>query len=153
MENTLTNKKRFLAQYWGQYGFEKYHVGREEGRLVPINETSINRIEYVKLKSLKKLSKKDSIELLEILIPKYKGHFKDIKIKKSAEKIEISIYDDFGLFVEINGNGIFYKNWSGVNYSCRSIDGIDFLRRKGYAITWNGVEVPKLKDEYNWLKF
>lgn len=58
MENTLKNKKQFLAQYWGQYGFEKYHIGREEGRLIPINEVSINKIEYVKLKPLKNYQKK-----------------------------------------------------------------------------------------------
>ena len=155
MENTRKNKIKFLAQYWGQYGFEKYHVGRDEGRLVNINEYSINRIEYVELKPLSKITKEDAEELMRLKLQV--GEYKDDDITDLDITIDTSKHPENFNKVVINAV-VSFKKWADI------ADGIfigesntlpsyqaDFLVDKGYAVDKNGVSV-ETQIEWGWMK-
>ncbi len=132
MENTLENKAKFFAQYWGQYViimpsismFQKIHV----------HHVNLNHIQRCVLE-LTPLSQITDEDLL----------------KCYHKACELAKYDntmDFATFIEmakhwINKEGIetLYKH----SYNC------DYLRSKAYAVPYNDLSVEE-QIEYGWVK-
>lgn len=151
MENTRLNKKIYLAQHWGQYGFRKHHVDREEGHSVPINEYHINEIEHAELKSLTNLSEEDAKTLIiyKCVIDGYKEEalgFESLGIQYDETKEK--------LYIECEMTHTNFSNWMERlfihNDNFKTYQS-DFLRRKGYAVEFHGLTVKELIRR-GWLK-
>lgn len=136
MKNTLENKAKFFAQYWGQKvgregtsvendGFERNYI---------INHFTIQNIDYdyLELKSLSQINDEDIIKVAEL-----RG-FVNIK----------SIKNDYnGFWVKFLGNE--HTKWVFFNELYQPE--IDYLRSKGYALDWNGITVEE-QVEFGWVK-
>lgn len=125
MKNTIKNKEKFFAQYWGQkvlseWGESLVQVNGKLDRVYDISEM------YLKLKPLSKISKKD---------------LKAIDFKNIGDK-------------KVSFNFTSYSNaWSSScgNYGWLLLHHYDYLRSKGYALPWNGLSVEKMV-EFGWIK-
>lgn len=126
-ENTLKNKAKFFAQYWGQRVFTI-----KEWNSVPIKDVSAANILYylttnntciLVLKPLSKISDEDEIELAEIT-----GLHK-------VNYLVNAIHFGEKYIIDTNTNQ----------------QVIDFLRSKGYALPWMDLSVEDL-IEYGWIK-
>lgn len=121
-ENTLNNKAKFFAQYWGQevlrinpykYPYE-VHCGY-------MHDKGMHLTPHLELTSLSSISDED------------------------ASKIEYAIHttlgnDDRALGFKNGGNIEQCKPWV-----------IDYLRSKGYALPWMRLSVED-QIEYGWVK-
>ncbi len=135
MENTLENKAKFFALYWGQevlttsqwkrlYRVENYflndtwEVFKDEG----VNQFNIDNI-HLQLKPISSLSKYDFklIEGNKIMNPESPNDSIDITCGKIG------------------------------NINLSDLTTTDFLRSRGYALPWMGLSVEKL-IEYGWIK-
>ena len=148
MENTLENKSKFFAIYWGQE-VAIQNDGGGTGFVYDINEYTITDIRYdfLELKSLSQISDEDAIEVARILY----GESDNFAIEFNAAGI--TSVSPYGL--PCYGNTIDI-NWSGeVSYEAASsmsiLKAYDYLRSKGYALPWMGLSVEQLV-EYGWVK-
>lgn len=144
MENTLENKAKFFALYWGQEVFMK---GNNSAlwELDYIRLGSISKFSLLELKPLSLISDEDGIEGAIIL----QG------IKKDNEILDIKRYDDFISFSIIH-NGCNFKTCYSFFYQASRPATLtqkyaDFLRSRGYALPWMGLSVEQL-IEYGWIK-
>ena len=158
MKNTLENKAKFFAQYWGQnvlcYYFRDGVCEREKVELdYPIQECIDNyKDAKLELKPLSQISDEDALILLKLALPEYSDNFtKFPKIEISKKEIKIDVYDNFGTYLEISGHGVRYLNWMEVSFFCNVVDVIDKIRDLGYAYTWNGITVEE-QIEFGWIK-
>lgn len=140
MENTLENKAKIFAQYFGQKIL--YILDEDYPKLnnIPhlIEGLSLynildNRFNphsyYIELKLLSSISDEDAIELWDKLYPKSN--------RANAEKI----YAVFSSIVKDYNDYSFFE--------CQII--IDFLRSKGYALPYMGLSVEQ-QIEYGWVR-
>jgi len=157
MENTLENKSKFFALYWGQevikdtIGGVGYPV---EGSNIALNiETS-----FLHLKPLSSISDEDAIEVAKIMT------FHDGKglIIERKNNGEIEMYDRYNdephflntLFFVPDPFEVFSRddnrNW--FQYDAERIsEACDYLRSKGYALKWLDKSVEdQLSD--GWIK-
>lgn len=131
MENTLENKVKFFAQYWGQRVWMA-HVN------APVNHIymeSIYETSMIELKPLTSITDEDAHEIAKIHGVSV-GVFSD----SQAEYLETlgvgkRLIDDFE-------NGDIWE---------LTFESVDFLRSRGYAIPYNGVSVEQ-QLEYGWIK-
>lgn len=146
MENNRKNKIKFFAQYWGSYGFEKFHIDREEGRIVPINEYYIGTLEYLPLKLLANITQEDAVILGKLYLENTEVDY---------HLVEDVIFEG----VELNDNflrfRVKFKGFEDELTHLRLIDMrskyVDKLRELGYAYPWNSLSVEQ-QIEYNWIK-
>lgn len=124
MKNTLENKEKLFAQYWGQT-YEFVNTGAKftvSERAFPFTVDGSRLI----LKSLSKITKKD-LEAIE---------FKNIGDKK------VSFYfDDYACSWRSScgaSGGLLLKHY-------------DILRSRGYALPFMGISVEELV-EWGWVK-
>jgi hypothetical protein len=125
-ENTLENKAKFFAQYWGQYVSGIIGAGRTKrlGEEIPLNLSA-----YLQLTALSLITDEDAIEVAKI------RSYSDLFTGK-----EIVKYID-------NGNyEVTIKFWPS-----EIIAITDFLRSKGYALPWMDLSVKGL-IAYGWIK-
>lgn len=100
MENTLENKAKFFALYWGQkcawvkWPHENEYLGK-------VSAYSIMWTSYLELKPLSSISNEDVIEVSETV--------------------------------------------------CPEMHAVDYLRSKGYALSYNGLSVEELVNR-GWVK-
>lgn len=136
MENTLENKARFMAQYWGQKVF-KFRDGQMEPQKVGSTYMTKYGIKnrYLLLKPLSSITDEDALELAKIGLPDRLYDY--LWSKQTGEAIAKSIKHG-------RQTNIFYKDF-------RMADAFDFLKLKGYAVSWMGLSVEKL-IEYGWVK-
>jgi len=138
MENTIENKAKFFALYWGQQvlcwksdtSSHKHKIvgGHSIANMVK-NTHNLN--EYLGLKSLSQISDEDAIEVAKLHgFVSFEG-------------------------VEINSNGYYVLQPRGRKSFIFFVDmwlpETDYLRSKGYALPWKGITVEKM-IEYNWIK-
>lgn len=129
--NTLENKARFFAQYWGQ------NVMIEFSGIRPMQTYSVGNIEIVNQSSQKywleltplcQISDEDAIKIARLL--GWKDHAKDQALF-------------YGLYF-INGGE---DSCLLEDYACV----VDYLRSKGYALPYMELSVEDL-IEYGWIK-
>lgn len=131
IENTIENKGKFFAQYWGQKVFKVWNVTTS----VKFKGQSSG---FIELKSLSSITDEDAISVWDLLNP-------DGGNKKHLDKREI---------IEQGKNiakSLQYSNsgWM-VGLSC-VIACYQYLRSKGYALPYMGLSVEK-QIEYGWIK-
>jgi hypothetical protein len=136
MENTLENKAKFFAQYWGQdvlaYCFrdgvyEVEEVQTEYPIMEAINQYKDSKLE---LKHISSISDEDAINIAkEIFVDEFiEFSNKETVIESARKHIQLVEYQYFN-----------------------KIDRIDCFRSKGYALPYNGLSVEK-QIEYGWVK-
>lgn len=128
MENTLENNKKFFAQYWGQEVYMDCYTSK------PFSVTSIHNTDaYLLLKPLSVITDEDSIYISNIVYG-----------NDEVDKIEYGRKYILDYFIE--------RSDEFTGYVLEEIIIItDYLRSKGYALTWMGLSVDKLQ-EYGWIK-
>lgn len=156
LENTLENKAKFFALYWGQ----RVMLEEMSSNLYyckPSKESDFN-LNYLELKPLSSISDEDAIEVAKIMTF-HDGKGLIIERKKNGE---IEMYDRYNdephflntLFFVPDPFEIFSRddnrNWFQYDAE-RFLEVTDFLRSRGYAISWMGLSVEKL-IEYGWIK-
>lgn len=137
MENTLENKAKFFAQYWGQKvkGSDLWNC--KEVKVLGVATDS----EYLELTPLSQITNEDAKIFL-----KNQGDMDcpetELFVKPNSEHV----FSGRTLSIS-NGNGMFMdyhvQNFTGRNF--------DLLRGNGYAVEWNGVSVETLV-EWGWVK-
>ncbi|MFP7656107.1 hypothetical protein [Chryseobacterium proteolyticum] len=152
MENTLENKARFFAQYWGQNVYRIKDGIDEPGKNI-IND---DLVAFLELKPLSMISDEEAIEVAKIVSPMlFEGNGDDGgHVVDKTEKEWISVIHKRKIIsVDIDFDGYVYEYHEDENYlrPIRSSYGTDFLRSKGYALPWNGLSVEKM-IEYGWIK-
>ena len=141
-QNTLENKAKFFAQYWGQKVFktsikQKIPHKNNFGKSIEFND-------FIELKPLPQITDEDAIELMRLKIES-KGVV-DIK----TIEIENKTLDGYTFIVK-------YKNWDDervgfvFNGHTNPLSFYDYIRSKGYALPWMDLSVEDL-IEYGWVK-
>jgi len=133
LQNTLENKAKFFAQYWGQAVIQDVD-NSGVSQIYPVVQSNMYRFEesILLLKPLSSITDED----LELLVPivqstSYHGSY----LKPNMVK---QIFNDY-----LNkGSSLHGTQWWQMK---------DFLRSKGYALPYNGLSVEK-QIEYGWVK-
>ncbi|OPC11944.1 hypothetical protein BAX93_05435 [Elizabethkingia meningoseptica] len=160
MENTLENKAKFFAQYYGQNVKRSYLPEQTSLQVIDrdvfwIGHLIING--YLELKSLEDITDEDFIEVAKIcdfiigngLRIKHDGYKKVMFSAYNSNPLETTT-----LFIYPKEFEVYSKDEDGkvVQYDTFRISMIiDYLRSKGYALPWMGLSVEKLV-EYGWVK-
>ena len=139
MENTLENKAKFLAQYWGQ---EVLIANPHVNQKIPFNNTQpwiYHNIDlsWLELKPLSSMTDEDLLTAIQILDSK--DEFTELGSLEIGKEI-IQIVNDINSEVarnDIHPQYIFQF--------------ADYLRSEGYALPYMGLSVEKLQ-EYGWIK-
>ena len=154
-QNTLENKARFFAQYWGQLVCKS--IGDFQKTNIHTWHINFQKEEYyLELKPLSQISDDDAINVAKLVSPmlfegrgKNGGHYID--------KSEIWWYsvkhDGKTLMVDIDLDGYVFEYDEVDEYKrpSRSLIGTDYLRSKGYALPYMDLSVEDLID-YGWVK-
>ncbi|MES2593169.1 MAG: hypothetical protein V4608_14905 [Bacteroidota bacterium] len=129
MENTLENKAKFFAQYWGQYLVIMPKISMN----IPIHVHHVNLSHIqecvLQLKNLSSITDEDALECYNI---HFKGYL-DKDIRPSESRINFS------------------KNHIIKPIEVCILEVTDCLRSKGYALPYMGLSVDQLV-EYGWIK-
>ena len=146
MENTLENKARFFAQYWGQkiicFPHNKNAIRYDNPNKLLAG--TFERNAYLELKPLSQISDEDAIELMRLKIES-KG-----VVDIETIEIENKTLDGYTFIVK-------YKNWDDervgfvFNGHTNPLSFYDYLRSKGYALPWMDLSVEDL-IKYGWVK-
>ena len=131
MENTIQNKAKFFAQYWGQ------EVGQKEGNVMGIdyeinwdNMRTIIDSEYLDLTPLSMISDEDAIEVGRLFFEAMNANG-SCQVEDTLNIIETKEM--------LDGMLVLFQNIS------------DFLRSKGYALPFMGLSVEQIV-EFGWVK-
>lgn len=130
MENTLENKAKFFAQYFGQkvaniqHPFGEDYMGQVEGLF-------IDGINYLELKPLSMIIDEDVLKISELLSWSSKISESAI-IAQTKELLQSKQFQ----------TNLYRENWSDI---------VDKVRELGYAHKWNGLSVDTM-IEYSWIK-
>ena len=153
-QNTLENKAKFFAQYWGQHLIIMGHFLRIIDHVTLCN---IENDDILQLKPLSKISDEDAIEVAKIVSPllflslgndnkqfidKSETDFISVKHKRKHFSVDIDLDGYVYEYSELENN---YTRPS------KSYAGTDYLRSKGYALPWMDLSVEDLV-EYGWVK-
>ena len=123
--NTIENKSKFFAQYWGQkVGVSWIETGSIETKKCLSQDAS-----WLELKPLSSITDEDAIEIAKIF--RWENGVLEAQVKTF-----LSQYMDYH-----NSNISSIENF----YLC------DYLRSKGYALPWLGISVED-QIEYGWIK-
>jgi hypothetical protein len=135
IENTLENKAKFFALYWGQKVMKKNIEGLENfyseiGGF--IRSMTIDSPLFLELKVIENINDKDLIKCYHI-------H---------------SAFISYDYTMDFQSVLVMTKHWisnNGLNDIQKCPGTIDYLRSKGYALSWMDLSVDDLV-EYGWVK-
>ena len=154
LENTLENKAKFFAQYWGQHVL--YFSSDFLRKIDNLTLDSIENDDYLELKHISQISDEDAINVAKLVSPmlfegrgKNGGHY----IDKSETWWYSVKHNGKTLMVDIDLDGYIFEYDEVEEYKrpSRSLIGTDYLRSKGYALPWMDLSVEDLV-EYGWVK-
>ena len=143
-QNTLENKTKFFAQYWGQHVL--YFSSDFLRKIDNLTLDSIENDDFLELKPLSQISDEDVIQGITYLY--------NITREELGEILEIKHYDTFSSITTI-GIGCNFKtsrsihHWKGTK-KIGSVES-DYFRSKGYALSYMDLSVKDL-IEYGWIK-
>lgn len=165
MKNTLENKAKFFAQYWGQKVFEYKKSSHPQPVTIRSNTILYSKEEssHLVLKPLSSITDEDAIEVIKLCEGyvsedlefriRYGESFASPKIWKQA----FYIHDGGGKEERTVTVANFSNTRNGVDicngneyWRCH-IKALDYLRSKGYALPYMGLSVEK-QIEYGWIK-
>lgn len=130
MKDTLQNKKRLIAQYWGQKILMFKSIISDSFYDYPINSNYIDcvtkELGYLKLKLLSEITEND---------------LSNIGFGNIGEK-KVTIYPN-------SSERQWFSSCGNMGYLM--LDHFDYLRSKGYALPYNGITVDE-QIEYGWIK-
>ena len=149
-QNTLENKAKFFAQYWGQKVFKYTREGslltEGIGNVLFIPESKAMSFSYLELKPLSQISDEDVIRGIMLT---YNKTYEDL-----GDILEVKHYNTFSSITTTRAGENFktsrsIHHWNGD----RKIGSkeCDYLRSKGYALPWMDLSVEDLV-EYGWIK-
>lgn len=148
LENTLENKAKFFAQYWGQEVLiANPHVNQKNPFKCEQPYIYHNTdIAWLELTPLSHISDEDVIQGIMIT---YNKTYEDL-----GEILEVKHYDTFSSITTTRAGENFktfrsFHHWNG-NRKIGSME-CDYLRSKGYALPWMDLSVEDLV-EYGWVK-
>lgn len=147
MKNTLQNKAKFFAKYWGQDIFHwKYpEYATKDNYIQQVGEFigKYSQCGYLELTPLSQISDEDAIEVAKI----YQSNIRGISLLGigGVSKEEI-LKAGLEFCKRINGN--YWNNYVNV---FQMLWAFDFLRSKGYALPYNGITVDE-QIEFGWVK-
>ena len=153
-QNTLENKARFFAQYWGQHVL--YFSSDFLRKIDNLTLDSIENDDYLELKHISQISDEDAINVAKLVSPmlfegrgKNGGHY----IDKSETWWYSVKHNGKTLMVDIDLDGYIFEYDEVEEYKrpSRSLIGTDYLRSKGYALPYMDLSVEDL-IEYGWIK-
>lgn len=153
MENTLENKARFFAQYFGQ---EVYMIKSYDGsrfgylRMKLESVLLLEEHEYLELKPLSSISDEDAIDVFNILLDK------DVNIKidsrnKTSLWLLVDGDQDYYIVFELTGFECYCGDIQIKNDYNKIFKALDFLRSKGYALDWEGITIEE-QIKRGWTK-
>ena len=119
-QNTLENKARFFAQYFGQHVL--YFSSDFLRKIDNLTLDSIENDDFLELKPLSQISDEDAVEISKF-------------------------YPSFGSDIR-NAVKELFQEWNVLELS---IETGDYLRSKGYALSYIDLSVKDLV-EYGWVK-
>lgn len=136
-ENTLENKAKFFAQYWGQHLIIMGSFLRIIDHLTLCN---IENDDILQLKPLSKISDEDALWTINNHYFKFENPILEIsKLKALTKEIHISyIFNDATRHLILKPENLYPHNY-------------DYLRSKGYALPYMDLSVEEL-IEYGWIK-
>ena len=157
MKNTIENKARFFAQYWGQ------EVAIHCNNLYYVNAImdKIGEHYYLELTPLSQITDEDAIALAKIVT------YNPSDINYNPDNVWVGNGDENGkgeYYIEIGvgncweaeltitenaGVKLIYEENNIDIYDCVSI--FDYLRSKRYALPFDGITVDEL-IEFGWAK-
>ena len=121
-QNTLENKARFFAQYWGQHVL--YFSSDFLRKIDNLTLDSVENDDYLELKPLSSLTDEDASKVCDLIFI-------------TNNNLNIQQIKQIVILIESN-------NWN--NYKI-----FDYLRSKGYALPYIDLSVEDL-IEYGWIK-
>lgn len=129
MENTLQNKAKFFAQYWGQ------ELIQAEGYESKFNVTDMyvggfDGKEWLELKPLSSITDEDLLKIAELL--SWRSTMQESSILAQTKE----------LLLNQSQTNLYREHWSDI---------VDKVRELGYAHKWNSVTVEQ-QIEYGWIK-
>ena len=135
IENTLENKAKFFAVYWGQnIGGARSLVSEMYYNDLEVNNG--NEIEYINLRQLSSITDEDAIAVSKIL-----------RWQLDNDKLSISRIHSIR---QILTSGSPFGN-SGSPFIKHQWEVADFLRSSGYLLPWMGL-TPNEIIGYGWAK-
>jgi len=139
-QNTLENKARFFAHYWGNKVF-RYFDNLNIDKTLILNHENFGKLHngYLILTPLSIITDEEANKLVKILHLKRYVDINTVEFFDSAE----------GLFWTI-----FYSDFKFIKNSQTSIVpsfAVDQLRSKSYALPWLDLSIDDL-IEYGWIK-
>lgn len=143
LENTLENKAKFFAQYWGQ------HLIIMGSFLRIIDHLTLGNIENDDILQLKPLSQISDEDVIQGIMITYNKTYEYL-----GEILEVKHYNTFSSITTTRAGENFktfrsFHHWNG-NRKIGSME-CDYLRSKGYALPWMDLSVEDLV-EYGWVK-
>ena len=143
-QNTLENKAKFFAQYWGQYVL--YFTSDFLRKIDNLTLDSVENDDYLELKPLSQISDEDVIRGIMLTYNKTYDELGKI--------LEVNHYFTFSGITSI-GLGCNFKTFRSLHHwnGDRKIGSkeCDYFRSKGYALPWMDLSVDNL-IEYGWIK-
>ena len=142
MENTIENKKKLFAQYFGQRVWRYFHTNGEQNLLYVDGLTMENKSHFgftgvLELKPLAAITEEDAIEVAKM-------------VKSWDDELDmLPVHDVYEWMNEIlSNNSVTVADYvTGFQASQLS----DYLRSKGYALPWNGISIEQ-QIEWGWIK-
>ena len=143
-QNTLENKARFFAQYFGQHVL--YFSSDFLRKIDNLTLDSVENDDFLELKPLSQISDEDVIQGITYLY--------NITREELGEILEIKHYDTFSSITTI-GIGCNFKTSRSIHHwrGTKKIGSVeaDYFRSKGYALPYMDLSVEDLV-EYGWVK-
>lgn len=131
MENTLENKAKFFAQYWGQEIQWDNTLDFSTHQRFDNIDLRVREGDCLVLKPLSSITDED----LKAIAKFYEPTAHEVKFSDDQICFDF-IYGDSHASGAIEYNSDFAQ---------------DYLRSKGYALPWMGLSVEKL-EQYGWIK-
>jgi hypothetical protein len=134
MENTVENKAKFFAQYYGQT-IIRNHSGFGGKFKVTDLHFQDDAEYYLELKSLADITDEDAIEVAKL----------NKSVNWNTGRKEEVFKNPFGDTVVSNGSGLVQKYGQTLvtKISVLTFEQVDLLRSKGYALPFNGLSVEE----------
>ena len=144
IENTLENKAKFFAQYWGQH---LIIMGSFLRRIDHVTLCNIENDDILQLKPLSKISDEDAIEVAKIL-HEVEGNFEIVYNADDLTSVSAFGRPCYSDTIDIFWNGNLRYD---IASSIQILNAYDYLHSKGYALPWMDLSVEDL-IEYGWIK-
>lgn len=131
MENTITNKAKFFAQYWGQKILtSNLYQGIVKVESFFLHKDNILTEDFLILKPLSSITDEDVLKIAELL-----------SWRRTMQESSI-ISQTKDLLLNQSQTNLYREHWSDI---------VDKVRELGYAHKWNDANIEK-QIKYGWIK-